>query len=116
MVAHFDHRRTAEKLARCPLPRVQRIRFWHICTRLELEDDFENGSLSANDFVRVVRRSIEASVPRRDRSRAAIADIFWPNTDVYALIPRLVPRYRLILGSNTNEIHSEQFLASFLPM
>jgi glucose-1-phosphatase len=106
VVAHFDHRRTAEKLA--PFSSRSTDQILEYLYPAELEDDFENGSLSANDFVRVVRDQLRLQCPAAT-TRAAIADIFWPNADVCALIPRLVPRYRLILGSNTNVIHSEQF-------
>src|SRR5262249_42037825 len=40
----------------------------------------------------------------------AVADIFWPNEGVCALIPRLRPRYRLVLASNTNPIHAAKFV------
>jgi putative hydrolase of the HAD superfamily len=43
----------------------------------------------------------------------AWADIFWPNHDVIALLPLLKPRYRLLLGSNTNELHTQQFCRQF---
>ena len=44
---------------------------------------------------------------------AAVADIFRPNPDVCALLPVLKPHYRLLLGSNTNELHAVQFRRQF---
>jgi putative hydrolase of the HAD superfamily len=43
----------------------------------------------------------------------AWADIFRPNLEVCALLPVLKPRFRLLLGSNTNELHSRQFRRQF---
>ena len=39
--------------------------------------------------------------------------MFTPNEEVCALLPRLKPRYRLLLLSNTTELHSRHFLAQF---
>ena len=43
----------------------------------------------------------------------AYSDIFWPNTEVCALVPRLKPRYRLLVGSNTTELHALRFQREF---
>jgi putative hydrolase of the HAD superfamily len=40
-------------------------------------------------------------------------DIFTPNPEVCALIPRLKPHHRLVLASNTNELHATFFQRSF---
>ncbi|HEV8059163.1 MAG TPA: HAD family phosphatase [Gemmataceae bacterium] len=106
VVGYFDHRRTAEKLA--PFSSRSSEQILEYLYPQELEDDFENGSLSAHDFLRVVRDQLRLQCPAAT-IRAAIADIFWLNVDVCALIPQLAPNYRLILGSNTNAIHSEHF-------
>jgi glucose-1-phosphatase len=107
VIGHFDHRRTAEKLA--PFSRRSEEEILEYLYPEELEHDFEDGSLSTHDFLRVVRDQLRLSCPT-ETVRAAVADIFWPNAEVCSLIPRLVPRYRLILGSNTNAIHAERFL------
>src|SRR5207244_2214206 len=43
----------------------------------------------------------------------AFGDIFWPNDEVCALVPRLKERYRLLLGSNTTELHARRFRQQF---
>src|SRR5262249_16181099 len=45
-----------------------------------------------------------------EAAAAAYADIFRPNESVCELLPRLKGRYRLLLGSNTNDLHARQFL------
>jgi putative hydrolase of the HAD superfamily len=77
-----------------------------------LEDSYESGKLSTPVFLQRVcalgkLRCSEEFVAR------AWADIFRPNPEVCALIPRLKPRYRLLLGSNTNDLHSRQFRRQF---
>ena len=44
---------------------------------------------------------------------AAYSDMFTPNPDVCPLPALLKPRYRLLLLSNTNELHARQFLRQF---
>jgi putative hydrolase of the HAD superfamily len=44
---------------------------------------------------------------------SAVSDVFWANPEVHDLIAKLKPRYRIVLGSNTNAIHAEQFLTQF---
>jgi putative hydrolase of the HAD superfamily len=43
----------------------------------------------------------------------AWGDIFTPNESACALIPRFKPKYRLLLGSNTNALHARKFLKQF---
>jgi putative hydrolase of the HAD superfamily len=106
VVGHFDHQRTAEKLAPHSPLSVAEIREYLYPD--ELEDRFEKGAVTPDAFIKELREQLRLNCS--DESiRAAIADIFWHNDDVCALIPRLVPRYRLILGSNTNAIHAEHF-------
>jgi putative hydrolase of the HAD superfamily len=78
----------------------------------ELEDDYESGRISSDEFVRIARRACRLRCSEEDFKRV-FADIFWPNPDVCALIPRLRSRYRLILGSNTTELHALHFKRQF---
>jgi glucose-1-phosphatase len=106
VVGHFDHGRTARKLApysRLSLPEIEMYLYPD-----ELEDDFEKGAVTKQQFLRVIRDQLQLDCPT-ETIRSAIADIFWHNDEVCDLVPRLVPRYRLVLGSNTNAIHAEFF-------
>jgi FMN phosphatase YigB (HAD superfamily) len=106
VIGHFDHARTAAQLARYSRLSEREIRGYLYPD--ELEDRFEKGEVTPEDFVAVLRDQLQLDCPP-DRIRTAIADIFWTNDHICTLIPRLVPRYRLILGSNTNAIHAEHF-------
>ena len=107
VIAHFDHGRTLGKLtAYTDMP--QEEMFAHIYGG-DLEDEFESGRLSEQEFLRrfrtVCRLGCEAEFLAE-----AVADIFWPNEPVCALIPQLKRRYRLVLASNTNSIHARKFV------
>jgi putative hydrolase of the HAD superfamily len=78
----------------------------------ELETGFDSGRLSAAQLLKQARERF--SLRCTDEVLAnAFADIFRPNLDVCELVPRLRPRYRLLLASNTNELHCRQFKHQF---
>jgi putative hydrolase of the HAD superfamily len=78
----------------------------------QLGEDYEAGRISTPDFLQRFRQignlRCEDSVLVE-----AWSDIFWPNAEVCALLPVLKPRYRLLLGSNTNELHADRFRQDF---
>jgi putative hydrolase of the HAD superfamily len=113
VIGHFDHARTAEKLAPCSRRPMHEIRGYLYPD--ELEDRFEKGAVSPDEFVAVLRDELQLDCPPA-AIRAAIADIFWHNQQICELIPRLIPQYRLVLGSNTNAIHAEHFLVLSNPV
>jgi glucose-1-phosphatase len=77
-----------------------------------LEDAFEEGKISPADFLKKCRQLCRLRCDE-DFMATAFADIFQPNPEVCDLIPQLAGRYRILLGSNTNELHSRQFLRQF---
>src|SRR5438132_14400189 len=110
VVSFFDHRLTISRLAaHASLPAAE------MHTQLfggPLEDDYESGRISTLAFLRRVREVCRLTCPD-EIIAAAWADIFWPNEEVCVLLPRLQPRYRLLLGSNTNELHARHFCEQF---
>jgi putative hydrolase of the HAD superfamily len=77
-----------------------------------LEDDYEAGRVSTAVFLGLVRETCRLR-GTDEQLRAAFADMFWPNPEVCDLVPLLAPRYRLVLLSNTNELHAAFFQRSF---
>jgi FMN phosphatase YigB (HAD superfamily) len=73
---------------------------------------YEAGHLSTAEFLAWARTACRLSCDVA-LVAAAWSDIFHPNREVCALVPRLRPRYRLLLGSNTNELHARQFRRQF---
>jgi glucose-1-phosphatase len=73
-----------------------------------LEEEYECGKITTAEFLCRVRQTCRLTCSN-EVIATAWADIFSPNHEVCALVPRLKPHYRLLLASNTNELHAEQF-------
>src|SRR4051794_23587404 len=110
VVGFFSHRRAAEQVAAYSAMSAEAIHAYLFGGRLE--DDYESGRLSTPVYLGLVRERCRLSCTDA-QLRVALADIFWPNDEVCALVPLLAPRYRLVLLSNTNELHADQFRAQF---
>jgi putative hydrolase of the HAD superfamily len=107
----FSHRLASERLAQYSDHSVDEIHA--VLWDSPLEDDYEAGRISTDEFLRQVRQACHLSCPDHVL-RQAYADIFYaPNPDVIALLPRLKPHYRILLASNTNELHAGQFVPQF---
>jgi FMN phosphatase YigB (HAD superfamily) len=110
VLGFFDHHRATRKLAELSSRTEEEI-FEEIYTT-ELEDALEHGRLSVPEFL--VRLRETCALAGSDELLGRIfGDVFWENRDVCALVPRLKPKYRLVLGSNCTELHSRIFLAQF---
>jgi FMN phosphatase YigB (HAD superfamily) len=110
VLGHFDHRLVSHRLsAHSDLPQSE---LHSILFGSQLEDDYEAGRLSTDAFLDQVQAACRLRCSRAELI-AAYSDMFWPNDDVCALVPRLKPPYRLLLLSNTNDLHARQFLPQF---
>jgi FMN phosphatase YigB (HAD superfamily) len=110
VIGFFDHGRTLAKLT--PFTDMLAAEMYETIYCGDLEDAYESGRIDEAAFLRHFREQCRL---RCDDSylAAAVADIFWPNEDLCNLVPRLTPRYRLVLGSNTNPTHARHFLVQF---
>jgi len=110
VLGFFDHNKTLRRLE--PYTDMSAAEMYETVYQDRLEDDFESGRIGDIDFLNMFRGLCRL---RCDNAvlGAAMADIFEPNPEVCDLIPRLKSRYRLLLGSNTNAIHSRQFRQQF---
>jgi putative hydrolase of the HAD superfamily len=111
VLGHFSHRKAAEQLAAysrtATADEVQALVF-----NGQLEDDYESGRLSTADLLALLRERFGLSGTDAELGRA-LADMFTPNHEVCELVPLLKARYRLLLLSNTNELHYQQFRPQF---
>jgi HAD superfamily hydrolase (TIGR01549 family) len=110
VIAFFDHRLTSTRLARVSDRSADEIHT--LLWGSPLEDEFESGKIGPDEFLRQVRQSCRTTCSEAELIRA-YADIFWPNLEVCELLPRLKQRYRLVLASNTTELHTRQFRRQF---
>lgn len=110
VVGFFDHYRTLARLA--PHTDLAMEALYRDIYQGELEDSFERGAMTPAAFLARVK---DLAGFRCDEQflAEAIADIFWPNPEVCDLLPALKKHHRLLLGSNTNVIHSTKFLHQF---
>jgi putative hydrolase of the HAD superfamily len=112
VIGYFDHRRALAKLIRytdMPVAEMYAAIFGG-----DLEDKFESGRIDSAEFLQRFRTLCRLRAECDEEFLAtAVADVFWPNDEVCALVPRLKQRYRLVLGSNTNELHARRFVPQF---
>jgi putative hydrolase of the HAD superfamily len=110
VVAFFDHRLTTGRLAAhtdLPADALHAALFGD-----RYQHDYEAGRLTTAEFLQHIREA--GGVRCADEAIIdAFGRIFWPNPEVCELIPRLKPRYRLLLGSNTCELHHRHFGPQF---
>jgi len=110
VVGYFDHYQTLSKLTAYTDMTAEAM--YVAVYDTDLEDAFESGRLTVADFLTRFRQLCRLRCDD-EHLHAAIADIFRPNPEVCALLPVLRPHYRLLLGSNTNELHAVQFRRQF---
>jgi putative hydrolase of the HAD superfamily len=110
VIGLFDHYRTLRRIA-CYTDMTPPAMYAAIYDSV-LEDDFERGRISQSEFLERFRRTCRLTCDDAILG-AACADIFQPNAEVCSLLPALKGRYRLLLGSNTNELHGRHFRRQF---
>jgi len=110
VIGFFDHHRTLRRLAaHTDLSMdVMMARF----RATTLEDDYESGRLTSAAFLTQARQLFQLRCSD-DEIAAAWSDIFEPNEAMHKLIVSLHGRCRLLLASNTNELHARQFRHQF---
>ena len=109
VLAFFDHSRAVNRLlAHTDLGADELLALYD----RPLVHDYEAGRISTDEFVR--RFSEHARLTcAPDEFLAHFCDIFWRNDEVCGLVPRLKPRYRLVLASNTVDPHYRRYTADY---
>src|SRR5579862_3523290 len=97
VIGFFDHGRTLGKLTAHTDMTEQQM--YAAVYDGELEDAFESGRIGEREFLTRFRALCRLRCDE-DFLGAAIADIFWPNDALCALLAQLKQSYRLVLGSN----------------
>jgi glucose-1-phosphatase len=110
VVGLFDHGLTLDRLS--PYTDLSADEMFARVYHGSLEVEIEKGWIDRSEILRRVHELWELRCDREFLAQS-IADIFTPNPEVCALIPQLRPRYRILLGSNTNDIHACHFRTQF---
>jgi glucose-1-phosphatase len=110
VIAFFDHQRAVAKLSRytdLPAHELTLALYGGV-----LEEDYECGRTTTAEYIRLATRDGRLTCTP-DEFEAAFVDIFTPNPEVCALIPKLKARHRLVLASNTNDAHYRKYTEQF---
>lgn len=110
VVGYFDHRRAARHLSAHSELAEDAI-FKHLSDDACV-DEYESGRITSAEYLSRLRATLRTECTD-ERLTFGYADIFWPNEEVCTLLPRLKGRYRLLLGSNTTELHAAAFKRQF---
>jgi glucose-1-phosphatase len=110
VIGFFDHQRAIEKLVK-----FTDLNAIELSLRLyggPIVDDYEIGKITTAEYVREARLNGRLTCTQ-DEFLACFCDIFWRNPEVCDLIPKLKPRYRVVLASNTVDAHFRRYLADY---
>jgi putative hydrolase of the HAD superfamily len=110
VVGFFSHRKAAEQLAvfgNAIVPALQAALFSG-----PLHQAYDTGRIQTPAFIERVRSVWKLSCDD-EQFAMAFSDIFTPNPEVCSLLPRLRGRTRLVLLSNTNDLHARHFQRTF---
>lgn len=110
VVGFFDHQRAIAQLAK--FTDVPPMELALALYGSPIEHDYEIGRLTTAEYVREAKLNGRLDCTD-DEFLAAFCDIFWPNPEVCELVPRLKPKYRLLLASNTNDAHFTRYSTDF---
>jgi len=110
VILDFDHRIVTTRLAQ--LSTVSEKGIHDLIFGGNLESMYDRGKTSSRDFYQDVVKSLDIDVPFEE-FRDIWTRIFTLKEDVCDLIRTLKKRYRLILLSNTNEMHFDYAFGAF---
>lgn len=110
VLGFFSHRKSAEQVAAFGDMAPEAVQAYLYGGRLE--EDFESGRVSTPVFIGMARETCRLTCTDEQFAQA-FADMFTPNPEVCDLVPLLRPHYRLVLLSNTNDLHYRQFRTQF---
>ena len=110
VVAFFDHGRAIARLDE--YTDMDPVELALVLYGSAIEDAYERGAIDTAEYVREAKLNGRLTCTD-EQFLAAFADIFWRNDEVCNLIPRLKPKYRIVLASNTTQAHFDAYTKQF---
>jgi FMN phosphatase YigB (HAD superfamily) len=110
VLAFFDHQRAIRELVK--FTDLTAAELTRLLYDTPLAEDYETGRIATDHYVREALRTGRLTCAA-DVFLAHFCDIFWRNPEVCDLIPLLLPRYRVVLASNTVDAHYNRYRADF---
>jgi putative hydrolase of the HAD superfamily len=111
VIGFFDHRRGSAQVAE--LLRADPQCVYSFFFETDLEDRYDKGLISSDDLLALLRAEFNAAEAPAAELERAFGSIFWRNEPVIDVIRRVPRSVRLVLGSNTNDLHYRTFSAIF---
>ena len=110
VLAFFDHQRAIRELVRhTDLPAAELTRLLY---DTPLAEDYETGRISTAQYVREALRAGRLTCSS-ETFLSHFCAIFERNPEVCDLVPALLPRYRVVLASNTVDAHYNRYCADY---
>jgi glucose-1-phosphatase len=110
VLAFFDHQRAVRELVRHTDRTAAEL--MHLLYDTPLAEDYETGRITTDQYVGEALRAGRLTCSR-ETFLAHFCDIFWRNPEVCDLIPALLPRYRVVLASNTVDAHYTRYCEDY---
>jgi putative hydrolase of the HAD superfamily len=113
VIAFFDHMVACQQLASLSQPSCDPVDVYERIFETSLEEEYDCGRVTTTAFIECLRRDLQLDASDDEIARAW-CDIFTPNPVIEELIVREKHRgTRLVLASNTNELHYRWFSRVF---
>jgi HAD superfamily hydrolase (TIGR01509 family) len=109
VIAFFDHRKACRQLAALSSVQMEVDAVYAEIFQTQLEADYDTGRISTRQFLDALRGTLRLDVTDDEIGRAW-SDIYTPNEAMATTLQALKARgLRLVLASNTNELHHDWF-------
>jgi glucose-1-phosphatase len=115
VLGYFSHRKAADQLLRFAPSGVTAEQIIAFLYQGDLETRFEKNEIASDSILELMRTELQLRGDN-DALSHAYSDMFWPNEHACSLVPQLQGKYRLVLLSNTNDLHFRHFRRQFAPV
>jgi HAD superfamily hydrolase (TIGR01509 family) len=113
VIAFFDHVKAARQLAALGRRPLDAQAVYNAVFQTPLEEDYDSGRVTTAAFIERLRVDLDLQAADAEIARAW-NDIFTPNTAMLDAIDQIGRRgARVVLASNTNELHYQWFRPLF---
>jgi glucose-1-phosphatase len=113
VIAFFDHGKAARQLAALGRRPLDAQQVYNAIFQTRLEEDYDSGRVTTATFIERLRVDLDLQAADAEIARAW-NDIYTPNTAILDAIDQIDRRgARLVLASNTNELHYQWFRPLF---
>lgn len=113
VIGFFDYRIAFERIAQMASPNVSPDTVEKVFVGSGRVRKLESGAISPRQFLQEVKQDLNLQSVDDKKLAWAWADIFTRNKSVTDVIRHLPASLRLILGSNTNDLHYQHFHHQF---